>query len=293
MSLTVSSLHVYPVKGCRGIDLQSARFGSRCLEYDRHWIIVDAEGEKITQREEPRLALIATEIRDRTLTLSAEGQGRTHIDINTVPERRKTVDVWGDDSPGLVERSEASEWLSSFLRQPVTLLRFDESQRREVVPEWGGGASGAHIAFNDCLPVLITNTRSLDALNDWRAEERLAPCPMDRFRPNIVVTASAPWEEDDWPALTTRDGVHLDVTRPCARCAVPNNDQRTGVPEEFGNLHILGKRRYFKNYLGRPGAFFGVQSLVSGCEGRTICVGDSMTVTSPSPGLPSPPRFAP
>jgi uncharacterized protein YcbX len=173
----------------------------------------------------------------------------------------------------------------------VALLRFDESRRRDVVPEWGGGESGAHIAFNDCLPILITNTRSLDALNDWRTEQGLAPCPMDRFRPNIVVTAHTAWEEDEWPAVAGGEGIHLDITRPCSRCTVPNNDQETGRPESEGNLQILSKRRLFKNYLGRPGAFFGVQSLVQGCEGRSIAVGDQLQVAPQSLSLPSTPRL--
>ena len=289
--MIVAGLHVYPVKACKAIDLQEATFGPRSLKYDRHWIIVDAEGEKLTQREEPRLALIHTQIKDDTLTLSADGHGRTHIDINTVPEKAKNVDVWGDDSPGLIERKEASEWLSHFLRQPVTLLRFDESKQRPVVPEWGGGRTTAHIAFNDCLPVLITNTRSLDALNDWRAEDGLQPCRMDRFRPNIVVTANEAWEEDTWPAVSNGSGIHLDVTRPCSRCKVPNNDQQTGVPEPEGNLHVLGRRRSFKNYLGRPGVFFGVQALVTGCEGRALRVGDRLEPADQAPGLPPVPRF--
>ena len=289
--MRVASLHVYPVKGCKAIDLQEATFAPRSLQYDRHWIIVDAEGEMITQREEPRLALIKTEIRDNTLTLSAHGHGRAHIDIGTVPERQRVVEVWGDEGHGLVERAEASAWLSEFLREPVTLLRFDESKRREVVPEWGGGESSAHIAFNDCLPVLVTNSKSLDALNDWRTQESLGPCKMDRFRPNIVVSAPNAWEEDAWPALRGPDGIHLDVTRPCSRCAVPNNDQATGVPEPVGNLQILSKRRLFKNYLGRPGAFFGVQALVTGCEGKRLRVGDELQPAEQSPGLPAPPRL--
>lgn len=286
----VASLHVYPVKGCKGIDLQEADFGPRSLKHDRHWIIIDAEGEKITQREEPRLALIKTEIHDDTLTLSADKHGRAHISIKDVPEQERHVDVWGDDSPGLVERTEASQWLTDFLRQPVTLLRFNESKKREVVPEWGGRGK-EHIAFNDCLPVLITNTKSLDALNDWRAEEGLTPCNMDRFRPNIVVTGPTAWEEDTWPAIKNENGIHLDITRPCSRCAVPNVDQQTGIPEQRGNLHVLGKRRHFMNYLGRPGAFFGVQALINGCEGKSIRVGDSLEPAEQAANLPGTPRF--
>lgn len=286
----VASLHVYPVKGCQCIDLQEATFGPRCLQFDRHWIVTDESGDQVTQREEPRLALIQTKIKDDTLTLSAEGYGFTQIDIKAVPTEPANVDVWGDDSPGLVENPDASEWMGRFLGREVTILRFDESKRRDVVPEWGG-ESGAHIAFNDCMPVLVTNTRSLDALNDWRLEDGLPPCRMDRFRPNIVVTANEAWEEDGWPAVTDGNGIHLDFTRPCARCRVTNTDQQTANVEPEGNLHVLGKRRNYKNYLGRPGVFFGVQALVTACEGKTVRVGDKLQPTHQAPGLPSVPRL--
>lgn len=288
--MTVASLHIYPVKGCKGIDLQEATFGPRSLKNDRHWIIVDADGNKLTQREEPRLALIKTEIKDDTLTLSADGHGRAHIDINTIPEQQRNVDVWGDDSPGLIERNEASQWLTDFLKDPVTLLRFDTSKKREVVPEWGGN-NGEHIAFNDCLPILVTNTKSLEQLNEWREQEGFAPCPMDRFRANIVLDCDKAWEEDDWPAITNNKSIHLEITRPCSRCQVPNVDQQTGRPEKGGNSLVLAKHRAFTNYLGRPGVFFGVQALVNGCEGATIRVGDEIRPAAASPGLPGVPRF--
>jgi uncharacterized protein YcbX len=288
--MTVASIHISPVKGCKGIELREATFGPRSLHYDRHWIVVDGEGEKVTQREEPRLALIHTSVQDDTLTLSAEGYGFTQVNIRAIPTEAARVDVWGDDSPGLIETADASEWIGQFLGRNVTLLRFDESKRRDVVPEWGGD-SGAHIAFNDCMPVLVTNTRSLDALNDWRAEDGLPPCRMDRFRPNIVVNAAEAWEEDAWPAVTDGNGIHLDFTRPCSRCQVTNTDQQTGQREAEGNLHVLGKRRNFKNYLGRPGVFFGVQALVNGCEGRTLRVGARLHVAEAAPGLPNVPRF--
>ena len=57
------------MKGCRGIALDSARIGAAGFEHDREWLIVRPDGRFITQREEPRLALIETALIAETLRL--------------------------------------------------------------------------------------------------------------------------------------------------------------------------------------------------------------------------------
>ena len=40
--ITVRSLHIYPVKSCRGIELETAEVGPTGFCYDRQWMVVDA-----------------------------------------------------------------------------------------------------------------------------------------------------------------------------------------------------------------------------------------------------------
>ena len=62
MNATVKSLHVYPVKGMKGIEVSEARATDRGLEHDRRWMVVDPAGEFFTQRSHPKLATVWTEL---------------------------------------------------------------------------------------------------------------------------------------------------------------------------------------------------------------------------------------
>ena len=57
---TIASLHLYPIRSCRGIDLTEGRLGAKGLEAnglgDRQWVVCDTTGVTVTQRECPRLA---------------------------------------------------------------------------------------------------------------------------------------------------------------------------------------------------------------------------------------------
>ena len=69
--IRITAINVYPVKGCRGIGLESARLAATGFEHDREWLIVRPDGRFMTQREEPRLALIETAIGRRKNTAAA------------------------------------------------------------------------------------------------------------------------------------------------------------------------------------------------------------------------------
>ncbi|MDZ4358796.1 MAG: MOSC domain-containing protein, partial [Variovorax sp.] len=58
VSARIDQLWIYPVKSCAGISLNEAELTETGLAYDRSWMVVDAQGEFVTQRELPRLALI-------------------------------------------------------------------------------------------------------------------------------------------------------------------------------------------------------------------------------------------
>src|SRR5262245_20220921 len=72
---TIAALNVYPVKSCKGIALDRARIDVTGIDHDREWLIVRPGGQFVTQREEPRLALVETALTDTGLTLSAPGAG--------------------------------------------------------------------------------------------------------------------------------------------------------------------------------------------------------------------------
>ena len=45
MAAHISSLHIYPIKSCAGIALQSAELTRAGLAHDRRWMLVDDAGQ--------------------------------------------------------------------------------------------------------------------------------------------------------------------------------------------------------------------------------------------------------
>ncbi len=91
MNATVKSLHIYPVKGLKGIDLAEARATDRGFEHDRRWMVVDGEGEFFTQRTHPRMATVWTDLLAGALELSAPDAGS--IQVPLVPPRAPSMRV--------------------------------------------------------------------------------------------------------------------------------------------------------------------------------------------------------
>jgi uncharacterized protein YcbX len=54
----ISQLFVYPIKSCAGIDLSEIQLQETGLAHDRQFMLVDAQGRFVSQRELPRMALI-------------------------------------------------------------------------------------------------------------------------------------------------------------------------------------------------------------------------------------------
>ena len=66
---TVSALFVHPVKSCAGVALSEAQLMDTGLDLDRAWMVVDAAGRFVTQRELPRMALVRPQIRTLEVVL--------------------------------------------------------------------------------------------------------------------------------------------------------------------------------------------------------------------------------
>ena len=77
-------------------------------------------------------------------------------------------------------------------------------------------------AFADRLPILLISEASLQELNS-RSGMRLR---MNRFRPNLVISGCAPFEEDSWKSIRIGD-VTFSVEKECSRCVIPTINQET------------------------------------------------------------------
>jgi uncharacterized protein YcbX len=198
------------------------------------------------------------------------------MDPLTVPAPRQVgtvpVEIFRDKVEAVpAEDQAAHDWCSAYLGADVRLAYMDDpATRRPVDPEYA--QPGETVSFADGYPLLLTTAASLDALNSLIARGDHAdegPLPMNRFRPNVVVTGTAPWAEDGWSRLAIGE-VDFRVAKTCGRCVVTTTDQSTA---ERGRepLHSLGRHRRVGGQL-----VFG-QNLVPLSRG-TIRVGDPVRI---------------
>ncbi len=79
----VSSLFIYPVKSCAGIAVSRLEYGPDGLHHDRQYMVVDASGKALTQREVPKLAHVQPALGSAGLVLTSNGQPTLELATST------------------------------------------------------------------------------------------------------------------------------------------------------------------------------------------------------------------
>jgi len=268
---SIASLHLHPVKSCAGMAVDAALLVETGLDLDRCWMVVDPQGEMLTQRELPRMALITTALRGGDMVLRAPGMLALHVRVDTV-EAATRVRVWDDVVKAYDMGGLAAQWFTDFLGQALRLARFDPEQQRLSSPHWTG-ALQAENAFSDGYPLLVASTASLADLNGRLAARGVPAVTMQRFRPNIVLDGLQAFDEDhvDEIVIDTGDGpVVLRLVKPCERCSIPNVDPLTaGTSNEPGDT--LASFRADARVQG--GVTFGMNAVIVEGVDRTLRVG--------------------
>lgn len=224
--LLLSGLHLHPIKSCAGIAVDEALVIETGLEFDRAWMVVDADGAFVSQRELPRMALVKPTLRHADVVLRAPGMLALHLQLDTV-EAACRVRVWDDSVAAFDMGDLAAQWFSDFLGRRVRLARFDPSARRLSDRRWTG-AIEAENAFSDGFPLLVASTASLAELNRRLLAGGHDAVSMQRFRPNLVIDGLPEAHDEDFVDILTiesPDGpVVLKLVKPCGRCTIPDVD---------------------------------------------------------------------
>ena len=256
-------IHVYPLKGARGVALERASVLAGGLRHDRRFMLVGEGGAFLSQREHPRLALVTTALGPSSLVIGVPAAEVEVAFAYDGPRRR--VRIWKDEVDAVEVPGEASARLSAFLGAPCTLVVMPEDVVRRVDPEYG--MSEDRVGFADGFPVLLAARASLGDLNG-RLEE---PVPMNRFRPNLVVEGGAAFEEDRHDHV--RVGALLfRMPKRCARCTVTTVDQATA---QVGKEPLATLARYRT----QSNKVYFAQNLIPDSEGA-IAVGDEVSYFS-------------
>jgi len=246
--IRVSALYRYPIKSCGGEslprDMTFDRFGPT---QDRRWVIADKDGQVVTQRECPVMTLLhVVSFADNVLRLT--WVGRNLRDQIMVYKQTATmaifVTVWGDKCQAIPAAPIVHKWLSTRLGRPVRLLHTSPDFARLSRGTRKIGDTSVSVGFADGYPLLVTTDSSLAYLT----ARLMKPVAMNRFRPNIVLSGTQPFEEDGWEGRRVqigRDAI-IRITKPCARCMIVNTDQQTGKRAKEP-LKTLATFRKFEN----------------------------------------------
>lgn len=246
MAATIDQLWIYPVKSCAGIRVPRARLLPQGLEADRAWMVVDADGVFVTQRDVRAMALIQPRLDGSGLVLTAPGMTALTVPYLTDGPGRR-VAVWSDSVTALDSGEDAAQWLRQAfsalapgvphtVSAHVRLVQFPSqpSAPRLSSKRWTHDRDVPN-QFGDGFPVLVTSTASLDELNQRLVAQGTTKVDMRRFRPNIVLGGVEAHDEDRLARLTaaTPDGTRVlaevALTKPCARCPIPNIDPDTAL----------------------------------------------------------------
>jgi uncharacterized protein YcbX len=265
---TVVGLYIYPVKSARGIPKSRVRVAAGGFEWDRHWMLVDDKGTFITQRTHPQLARIVPEISDESLTLTAPDLPALRLPLEPCGES-VPVRVWDYYCTALDQGTAAAEWASQAVGQSVRLVRVSPAMGRVASPKYAGNTF-APVAFPDGFPLLVCNQASLAELNARLPE----PVPMERFRPNLVVSGLPAFAEDRIDSVRI-GGITLRLVKPCTRCTIPSIDPRTGE-RSTDPSPILRSFRFDRELRG---VTFGENAVIATGAGALLEQGSECHVT--------------
>jgi uncharacterized protein YcbX len=281
----IARLTYYPVKSCAGTDVPSAEVTADGLAHDRVFQVITPEGEPLTQRPHPVLAVVRPRVLGDRLALAAPGREDLVFAIR-YDRPRRPVSAFRWQGEGVHQGPEAAEWFSDLLGRPAELVRVTPGHERVT-----GGETPGTVAFADAHAMLFLAESSLDELNARIAERGGQPVPMDRFRPNVVLTGWAEPHREDKVREMTAGTAKFGYAERCVRCTVPMVDQETGAKDGPEPIRTLATYRRDPD----GGVVFGMKAAV--LRPGQLAVGDEVIVhswagPSPSTAAAEPPLTA-
>ncbi|NNG23931.1 MOSC domain-containing protein [Telluria aromaticivorans] len=276
---TVTELVLYPIKSCAGLSVQEAACGIDGLSaqgvHDREWMLVTHDGQFLTQREFPRMALVNPRVDGEALEVSTPGMPLLRLPLaHDADAPSIDVQIWDDHLKAADCGDAAAAWFAEALRAECRLVRFRPEVQRPTSTKWTGGAPSA-TRFADGYPILLIGQASLDDLNVKLQSTGRAPLPMNRFRPNLVVDGLEAFEEDFVESLSAGE-LNLRPVKPCARCPIPSIDQATGA---FGPDPLDILQAYRANPRMEGAVCMGMNCIVSAGAGQILRVGQELELT--------------
>jgi uncharacterized protein YcbX len=258
--LQLTQINIYPVKSLDGYSPNRAIVAARGLQYDRRWMIVDEIGKFMTQRTEPKMALLRAVIEDDKYLVIYEKKAQNNQIKISIAQTNDifSVEIWDDTVKAFRVSAEADNFLTNFLGKTCHLVTMNEQSSRPIDPDFALQAAD-EVSFADGFPILLIGEAAAELLRgqlptDSFLREISALELLRRFRPNLIFSGGEPHDEDMFKKFRIGE-VDFVAVKPCARCILTTRDPDTGVS---------GKEplRTLKNYRERKNKILFGQNII-------------------------------
>ncbi len=251
---TVSEINLSPVKSLGLLSAERVDINSRGIEGDRRFIVLDASGRVVTQRQLGALTLVTAEysVPERVLKMTFP-DGRV-VEGQPEPVEATATVLWGRVVEGKIIGGEWAAALSEFCGADLRL--FESTSPGTCFDEY---------------PVSMISRASIDYLTGLTGGAKSFEAR--RFRPTLLLEGCQPHEEDSWLGKGIRIGeqLRLRLIARDPRCAITTLDPTTGE-RDFDTLRLILSYRPSVR-----AAYFGVYGIVE--SPGTVAVGDELTLT--------------
>lgn len=251
---TVSAINLAPVKSLGLLSAERVDISSRGIEGDRRFIVLDASGRLVTQRQLGSLTQVTAEYSpsDRVLRMTFP-DGRV-VEGQSDPVESTATVLWGRVVEGNLVGGDWATALSEFCGTDLQLME----------------SAGPGTCFDE-YPVSIISQASIDYLAGLTGGAKSFEA--ERFRPTLLLDGCQPHEEDSWLGKGLRIGerLRLRLVARDPRCAITTLDPTTGE-RDFDTLRLILSYRPSVR-----AAYFGVYGIVE--LPGTVEIGDEVHVT--------------
>ncbi|GCE03845.1 MOSC domain-containing protein [Dictyobacter aurantiacus] len=237
--IVLKSIRIYPIKACAGIEVEEAQMERRGLRYDRRWMLMNDAGTYYDQLSHPRLACIVPQIHEDGLRLQAPGMPSLRVPFHLEQITPLSVRISRSICEVLPIGKEIDEWFQDFLHVSCRLVFMPETTQRTVNPDYA--INQDIVSFASGYPYHLIGEASVAHVNQLLD----TPVPLERFRPNLVITGAPAFAEDNWQTIRINQQI-FHLVKPCDRCAITNVDQRTGEVAGKEPLRTLARFRTVK-----------------------------------------------
>ena len=251
---TVSAINLAPVKSLGLLSANQVDISFRGIEGDRKFVVLDASGRPVTQRQLGRLTLVTAEYSAAEHMLKMTFPDGRVVDGQPDQAESTATVLWGRVVDGSLIGGDWAAALSEFCGAELRLFESDKEG-----------------ACFDEYPVSIISQASIDYLTGLTGGAK--SLESERFRPTLLLDDCEPHEEDAWLGKGVRIGerLRLRLIARDPRCAITTLDPATGS-RDFDTLRLILSYRPSVR-----AAYFGVYGIVE--SPGAVTLGDQVSLT--------------